>query len=51
MGQAPYMGCHSYISTTSTTAHFNQLDLAQTATRTTLDTILACLDALTTKME
>jgi uncharacterized membrane protein YccC len=36
---------------TSTTAHFNQLDLAQTATRTTLDTILTRLDALTTKME
>jgi hypothetical protein len=36
---------------TSTTARFNQLDLAQTATRTTLDTILARLDALTTKME
>jgi hypothetical protein len=36
---------------TSTTARFNQLDLAQTATRTTLDTILAHLDALTTKME
>jgi hypothetical protein len=36
---------------TSTTAHFNQLDLAQTMTRTTLDTILARLDALTTKME
>jgi hypothetical protein len=29
----------------------NQLDLAQTATRTTLDTTLACVDALTTKME
>jgi hypothetical protein len=29
----------------------NQLDLAQTVTRTTLDTILARLDALTTKME
>jgi hypothetical protein len=36
---------------TSTTTRFNQLDLAQTATRTTLDTILARLDALTTKME
>jgi hypothetical protein len=36
---------------TSTTARFNQLDLAHTATRTTLDTILARLDALTTKME
>jgi phage shock protein A len=36
---------------TSTTARFNQLDLAQTATRTTLDTILAHLDVLTTKME
>jgi hypothetical protein len=36
---------------TSTTARFNQLDLAQTATRTTLDTILARLDALTTKIE
>jgi hypothetical protein len=36
---------------TSTTARFNQLDLAQTATRTTLDTILARLDALTTRME
>jgi hypothetical protein len=36
---------------TSTTERFNQLDLAQTATRTTLDTILAHLDALTTKME
>jgi hypothetical protein len=36
---------------TSTTARFNQLDLAQTATRSTLDTILARLDALTTKME
>jgi hypothetical protein len=36
---------------TSTTKRFNQLDLAQTATRTTLDTILARLDALTTKME
>jgi uncharacterized protein YukE len=36
---------------TSTTACFNQLDLAQTATRTTLDTILARLDALTTRME
>jgi uncharacterized membrane protein YccC len=36
---------------TSTTERFNQLDLAQTATRTTLDTILARLDALTTKME
>ena len=36
---------------TSTTNCFNQLDLAQTATRTTLDTILARLDALTTKME
>jgi flagellar capping protein FliD len=30
---------------TSTTERFNQLDLAQTATRTTLDTILARLDA------
>jgi hypothetical protein len=36
---------------TSMTARFNQLDLAQMATRTTLDTILARLDALTTKME
>jgi hypothetical protein len=36
---------------TSTTERFNQLDLAQTATRTTLDTILARLDVLTTKME
>jgi hypothetical protein len=36
---------------TSTTAHFNLLDLAQTATRTTLDTILARLDVLTTRME
>jgi hypothetical protein len=36
---------------TSTTVRFNQLDLAQMATRTTLDTILARLDALTTKME
>jgi hypothetical protein len=36
---------------TLTTAHFNQLDLAQTETRTTLDTILARLDALTTRME
>jgi hypothetical protein len=36
---------------TSTIARFNQLDLAQTTTRTTLDTILARLDALTTKME
>jgi hypothetical protein len=36
---------------TLTTECFNQLDLAQTATRTTLDTILARLDALTTKME
>jgi uncharacterized protein YukE len=36
---------------TSTTERFNQHDLAQTATRTTLDTILARLDALTTKME
>ena len=36
---------------TSTTERFNQLDLAQTATRTTLDTILARFDALTTKME
>ena len=36
---------------TSTIERFNQLDLAQTATRTTLDTILARLDALTTKME
>jgi hypothetical protein len=36
---------------TSTTVRFNQLNLAQTATRTTLDTILARLDALTTKME
>jgi hypothetical protein len=36
---------------TSTTERFNQLDLAQTATRTTLDTILARLNALTTKME
>jgi hypothetical protein len=36
---------------TSTTTRFNQLDLAQTVTRTTLDTILARLDALTTKME
>jgi hypothetical protein len=35
---------------TSTTARFNQLDLTQTATRTTLDTILARLDALTAKM-
>jgi hypothetical protein len=35
----------------STIARFNQLDLAQTATRNTLDTILARLDALTTKME
>jgi hypothetical protein len=35
----------------STTVHFNQLDLAQTATRTTLDSILAWLDALTTRME
>jgi flagellar capping protein FliD len=30
---------------TSTTARFNQLDLAQTATRTTIDTILAHLNA------
>jgi hypothetical protein len=36
---------------TSMTERFNQLDLAQTTTRTTLDTILARLDALTTKME
>jgi hypothetical protein len=36
---------------TSTTKRFNQLDLAQTTTRTTLDTILARLDVLTTKME
>jgi hypothetical protein len=36
---------------TLTTSRFNQLDLAQAATRTTLDTILARLDALTTKME
>jgi uncharacterized protein YukE len=36
---------------TSTTERFNHLDHAQTATRTTLDTILARLDALTTKME
>jgi uncharacterized protein YukE len=36
---------------TSMTVRFNQLDLAQTVTRTTLDTILARLDALTTKME
>jgi hypothetical protein len=36
---------------TSTITRFNQLDLAQTATRNTLDTILACLDALTAKME
>jgi hypothetical protein len=36
---------------TSTTACFNQLDLAQTATRNTLDTILARLDVLTMKME
>ena len=36
---------------TSMTVRFNQLDLAQTATRNTLDTILAFLDALTTKME
>jgi uncharacterized protein YukE len=36
---------------TSMTARFNQLDLAQMVTRTTLDTILARLDALTTKME
>jgi hypothetical protein len=36
---------------TSTTARFNHLDLAQTVTRTTLDTILARHDALTTKME
>jgi hypothetical protein len=36
---------------TSTTTRFNQLDLTQTATRNTLDTILACLDALTAKME
>jgi uncharacterized protein YukE len=36
---------------TSTTVRFNQLDLAQTATCTTLNTILARLDALTTKME
>jgi hypothetical protein len=31
--------------------HINQLDLTQTATRDTLDTILARLDALTAKME
>jgi hypothetical protein len=36
---------------TSMTAHFNQLDLAQTTTRTTLDTILTRLDGLTTRME
>jgi flagellar capping protein FliD len=36
---------------TSMTARFNQLDLAQTATRNTLDTILARLDALIAKME
>jgi hypothetical protein len=36
---------------TSTTARFNQLDVPQTVIRTTLDTILARLDALTTKME
>jgi hypothetical protein len=36
---------------TSATERFNQLDLAQTATRTTLNTVLARLDALTTKME
>jgi hypothetical protein len=35
----------------STTARSNQLDLAQTATRTKLDTILARLDALTAKLE
>jgi hypothetical protein len=40
-----------YSTVTSTTTRFNQLDLAQTATRTTLDTILAFLDELTTKME
>jgi hypothetical protein len=42
---------HLDSTVTSTTARFNQLDLAQMATRTTLDTILARLDALTTKME
>jgi hypothetical protein len=44
---------HEWIDSTVTsmTACFNQLDLAQTATRTTHDTILARLDALTTKME
>jgi flagellar capping protein FliD len=36
---------------TSMTARFNQLDLAQTTTRNTLDTILARLDALIAKME
>jgi hypothetical protein len=36
---------------TSTITRFNQLDLAQTATRTTLDTILAHHDELTKKME
>jgi hypothetical protein len=44
---------HEWLDSTviSMTERFNQLDLAQTATRTTLDTILARLDALTTKME
>ena len=33
---------------TSSTERFNQLDLAQTAAKTTLDTIVAWLDALNT---
>ena len=39
------------LTVTSTIERFNQLDLAQTVTRTTLETILARLDALTTKMD
>jgi hypothetical protein len=44
---------HEWLDSTVTlaTARFNQLDLAQTATRNTLDTVLARLDALIAKME
>jgi hypothetical protein len=44
------MTMHERMDSTVTTANqrFDQLDLAQTATKTTLDTIVSRLDALNT---
>jgi hypothetical protein len=41
---------HEWLDSTVTTANerFDQLDLVQMAARTTLDTIVSCLDALNT---